>query len=44
MNVLFSDYIKIPSNSTEWSSQNEGVDRINIELIKSEATQTLVYD
>ena len=35
MNVTFSNYIKIPNNSTEWTSQNEGVDRINIELIKS---------
>lgn len=36
--VGFSKYISLPRNCTEWTNQNEGADRINIEYLPSEKT------
>jgi len=38
MTLRFSKFIKLPSNATEWTSGNEGADRISIEFIASETT------
>lgn len=42
--MQFNNYITLPKNFTEWTNLNEGAEHIEIELIKSEATETILYD
>ena len=42
--IRFSEKIYMISNCTEWSQQNEGVDKLLIEYYPSEETLTILYD
>ena len=42
--MRFSNYIKLPSDAMEWSSENEGSKRIHINFEATDATETLIYD
>ena len=44
MDVRFSRHIRLPSNMTDWTNTNLGNQRINIEFLKSENTQSFEYD
>ena len=43
LKIKFSDYIRLPSNVTEWSHQNEGADFINITYTPSDYSEQ-VFD
>ena len=44
MDIAFSRYIKLPSDVMNWSKENEGSERILIDLETTEATETILYD
>ena len=44
MDLSFSKYIKLPGNLTKWTSENEGANRIEIEMVQSESTKWMLDD
>ena len=36
--------MRLIKNCTEWTSENEGADMLNIDFLPSEETQTFMYD
>ena len=42
--IKFDQLIRLPSNFTEWSNENEGVNRLSLDYHPSEDTQTFLYD
>ena len=43
-NVKFNRDIRLPTNFTQWTSENEGADKLQVEYLPSEETQTFMYD
>ena len=44
MSLNFSKRIKLPSNYTLWTSENEGQERLSIKYLPSEGTKVKVVD
>lgn len=44
MNVSFSKYIKLPNDILEWTNENKSEEKILIDFVATEATQTILYD
>ena len=44
MEINFSDYISLPANISQWNSTNDGHDRLSINYLPNEKTQTIVEE
>lgn len=42
--ITFSEKIRMPTNFTDWDWVNEGTQKLLIEYLPSETTQTFIYD